>query len=154
MLTLQTEIYSIITDEEDLEVEIANHMTNYEGSRNRTQKDIFALKQQLGEDKAATTTPHSTERALVGLKLKDVCLPRFSGKSSENFLDFINIFERTMISNNYDSISQFLHLKSLLDGTALAAVSNLQLTTENDKIALQKLRRRFGLAGIFFYKFN
>ena len=49
-----------------------------------------------------------------------------------------------MISNQYDPISQYLHLKSLLDGTALAVIQNLPLTTANYTIALQKLRHRFG----------
>ena len=34
-----------------------------------------------------------------------------------------------------------------MDGTALAVISSLPLTPENYRIALQKLRRRFGLAG-------
>ena len=103
LVTIQTEIYSIITEDTKLKSKISNHLTNCKTPWNKTQQESFSLteKIELGEA-ASIPSSHWTERSLARLKIKDFCLPSFGGRSSEHFLDFISIFERTMSSNNFD----------------------------------------------------
>lgn len=77
------------------------------------------------------------------VKLPEIHIPIFSGKLSE-WTSFYELFKTLIIDNTQlTDIQRFMYLKSYLKDEPLKLISNLKLTNENFKVALEFLKERY-----------
>jgi len=67
----------------------------------------------------------------------------FDGKISE-WQEFWSIFCCSIHKQNLPVVSKFTYLKTVLRGTALAAVAGIPVTGDNYPLAIKTLKERFG----------
>ena len=112
-------------------------------------EDVYAVLVQAA-DRHDTTAPHSTSTSGMGpVSSSKVKLPKFTIQPFRGDLTAWSTFwdsyqaaihDNTSLSN----IDKFNYLRSLLQGSALDAISGLTLTTTNYQEAVDILNKRFG----------
>ena len=85
-----------------------------------------------------------TSKHVNKTKLPKLSLPRFSGEPTK-WLSFWDSFSSAIHENeDLNDIDKFQYLRSLLEGSAVNAISGLSLTNSNYKEAIDLLQERYG----------
>ena len=104
------------------------------------EENIKAYLHRHNEDNVSTAT---TNRA-VGVKLPKICIQPFDGEALK-WRTFIEQLEATVdIKDDLSDIEKFTYLKGYLRGSALEAINDLTLTSDNYVQTKELLKRRFG----------
>jgi len=77
------------------------------------------------------------------VNLPKLQLPLFDGKLHE-WQEFWDVFQSTIHEQSLPDVTKFVYLKSVLRGTALTVISGIPVTKDNYKMAIDRLRERFG----------
>jgi len=80
---------------------------------------------------------------IVKHNLPKLQLPSFDGKVSE-WQEFWDIYCCSIHEQNLPDVSKFTYLKSVLRGSALAAIAGISVTGDNYQLAVKLLKDRFG----------
>lgn len=144
--TLDEDILKLIKDEEvENEIEQADFLTE------RIHKMVVDIDLALSKQRNVTASQNSSSESYTNspslanqTKLPKLQMKRFNGKITD-WQPFIDSFDSAVHTNSsLNEIDKFNYLKSLLDGSALSAISGLSITSVNYKSARDILEQRYG----------